>query len=360
MNFILHPWHILLLSLSALINHERDRALEYLIAENHVLREKLGNGRILLNDAQRKRLAAKGKELGRKGLSELCTLVTPDTILRWHRTLIANKWDYSSRRKYTVGRPKLREEARQCIVRFAQENPSWGYDRIQGALKNVGYHLCDTTVANVLKAHGLEPAPNRAKYTTWKTFLKANWDVIGATDFTTVEVWSRWGLETYHILVVMKLSTRRIEIAGITKNPNAAWVQQMGRNLTDCYDGFLLNTKYLILDRDAKFSPLCGVLEDTETNVVLLPPRSPNLNAYMERYMRTMKYECLNKMIFFGENSLRKALKEFSDHYHFERNHQGIGNNIIAPDSRVGQTMGAIKRNERLGGLLSYYYRDVA
>ena len=360
MNFILHPWHVLLLALSALINHERDRALEYLVAENQVLREKLGKGRILLNDAQRRRLAVKGKELGRKGLSELCTIVTPDTILRWHRTLIAKKWDYSHRREYKVGRPKLREEARQCIVRFAQENPTWGYDRIQGALKNVGYHLCDTTVANVLKDQGLEPAPNRAKYTTWKTFLKAHWDVIGATDFTTVEVWSRWGLETYHILVVMKLSTRRIEIAGITKNPNAAWVRQMGRNLTDCYDGFLLNTKYLILDRDTKFSPLCGVLEDTETNVILLPPRSPNLNAYMERYMRTMKYECLNKMIFFGENSLRRALNEFSEHYHSERNHQGIGNNIIAPDQRVGQTTGAIKRSERLGGLLSYYYRDAA
>jgi len=246
------------------------------------------------------------------------------------------------------------------IVRVAKENTGWGYDKIQGALKNVGYHISDTTVGNVLKDNGIEPAPNREKQTTWETFLKAHWEVMGAADFTTVEVWKPWGLETYYILVVMKLSTRRIEIAGITKNPDAAWVQQMGRNLIDCYDGFLLNIKYLLLDRDTKFCPLRGVLEDTDTKVVLLPPRSPNLNAFIERYMRTMKSECLNKMIFFGEKPLRRALKEFTEHYHTERNHQGIGNNIIAPDSHVGQSKGIIKRSERLGGMLSYYYRDAA
>ena len=360
MHFILHPRHIVLLALSALVNRERDKALEYLVVENQVLREKLGKGRILLDDDQRARLAVKGKELGRKGLHEICTLVTPDTILRWHRILIAKKWDYSSRREYKVGRPKLREEARECIIRFAKENPSWGYDRIQGALKNVGYHLCDTTVANVLKDNGLEPAPDRSKRTTWKTFLKAHWEVLGATDFTTVEVWTRNGLETYYILVVMKLSTRRIEIAGITKYPDATWVQQMGRNLTDYYDGFLNDIQYLLLDRDKKFCPLTGVLEDTDTNVVLLPPRSPNLNAYIERYMKTMKHECLNKMIFFGERSLRRALKEFEQHYHTERNHQGLGNDLIESDANVGKADGEMQRRERLGGLLSYYYRDAA
>jgi putative transposase len=134
----------------------------------------------------------------------------------------------------------------------------------------------------------------------------------------------------------------------------------MGRNLIDCCDGFLLNTKYLLLDRDTKFCPLRGVLEDTDTKVVLLPPRSPNLNAFIERYMRTMKSECLNKLILFGENSLRRALKEFEEHYHTERNHQGIGNKIIEPGDEVDRTCGEIQCNERLGGMLKYYYRDAA
>ena len=137
-------------------------------------------------------------------------------------------------------------------------------------------------------------------------------------------------------------------------------MKQMGRNMIDCYDGFLLNTKYLILDRETNFTPLCGVLENTDTEVILLPPRSPNLNAYCERYMRTMKSECLNKMIFFGENSLRRALKEFTEHYHSERNHQGIDNNIIGPGDEVGRGRGDIQCDERLGGMLKYYYREAA
>jgi transposase InsO family protein len=334
MSFILHPWHIVLLALSTMMDGERDKAIAYLSMENQVLREKLGKGRILLNDDQRRRLAVKGKALSRKALSEVAMLVTPDTILRWHRQLVARKWDYSNRRQSTVGRPRLREKIVLLIVRIARDNGGWGYDRIQGALKNVGYHISDTTIGNVLKDHGIEPVPDREKKTTWKEFLSAHWEVMGATDFTSVEVWKPWGLETYYILVVMKLSTRKVEIAGITTNPNAAWVQQMGRNMIDFHDGFLLGTKYLILDRDTKFAPLCGVLENTDTEVILLPPRSPNLNAYCERYMRTMKSECLNKMIFFGEKPLRRALKEFTEHYHSERNHQGIGNEIGAlPDN---------------------------
>jgi putative transposase len=360
MNFVLQPWHIWILSVSAWVNREQAQVIEYLMTENQVLREKLGKKRILLNDDQRRRLAVKGKVLGRKALSGIATIVTPDTILRWHRQLIAKKWDYSSRRQSQIGRPRIRKEIVLLIIRMAKNNSGWGYDKIQGALKNVGYHVSDTTVGNLLKGHGIEPAPNREKKTTWKEFLKAHWEVIGTTDFTTVEVWKPWGLETYYILVVMKLSTRRIEIAGITTNPNAAWVQQMGRNIIDCYDGFLLNTQYLILDRDTKFAPLCGVLENSDTEVLLLPPRSPNLNAFMERYMRTMKAECLNKMIFFGEKSLRRALKEFTEHYHTERNHQGIGNEIIEPGEEVGNTEGEILCRERLGGILKYYYRDAA
>jgi putative transposase len=324
-----------------------------------VLREKLGKGRILLNDDQCRRLAVKGKLLGRKALRELTIIVTPDTIMRWHRELVAKKWDFSHLRK-RIGRPRTKQEKVELILRMAEENPSWGYDRIQGALKNLGVVLSDTTVGNILREHGIEPAPERRKKTTWKTFLKAHWDVLAAADFTSVEVWTSGGLVTFYVLVVMKLSTRRIEIAGVTTNPDGAWVQQMGRNLTDYDDGFLKDTKYLLLDRDTKFCPLRGVHESTETEVVLLPPRSPNLNSQIERYMRSMKSECLDKVIFFGEKSLRRALDEFTEHYHEERNHQGLGNNLIHPGDEVGQTNGDTQCRDRLGGMLRRYHRDAA
>jgi len=248
----------------------------------------------------------------------------------------------------------------ELIIQMAEKNPTWGYDRIQGALKNVGLKLSDTTVGNILREHGIEPAPQRGRKPTWKTFLKAHWEVMGAADFTTIEVWTRRGLVTFYILVVMRLSTRCVEIGGVTPNPDAAWLQQAGRNLTDCYDGFLNDTRYLLLDRDTKIQLFRGVLESTDTKVVLLPPRSPNLNAQIERYMRSMKSECLNPMVFFGETSLRKALTEFTAHYHKERNHQGIGNNIIAPGEEVGRTIGDIQCRNRLGGMLRYYHRDAA
>ena len=328
MNFVLKPWQLLLLILAGWINRHQQDAIEYLLTENQVLREKLGKGRILLNDHQRRRLALKGKALGRKTLDKLATIVTPDTLLRWHRELIARKWDHSGKRQ-TFGRPRVRQEIRDLAVRFAQENPTWGYDRIQGALANVGFHISDTTVGNILKAHGIEPAPDRQRRTAWSTFLEAHWDTISAADFTTIEVWTRSGLVTFYILVVMHLKTRRVEIAGATPHPNSLWVQQVGRNLIDCIDGFLHLSTHIILDRDTKHFPLRQILESSDIEVVVLPPRSPNLNAHLERFMRSLKSECLNRMIFFGEASLRRALKEFGRHFHHERNHQGLKNRII-------------------------------
>lgn len=359
LDFVLKPWHLLTLYMAAELNREQQRAIEYLQTENQVLREKLGKKRILLNDDQRRRLAVKGKELGRKGLRELTTIVTPDTILRWHRELIARKWDYSNR-KTKVGRPPTSVDTVELVLRMAHENPGWGYDRIEGALKNMGIKLSDTTVGNILRDHGIEPAPDRGKRTTWKTFLKAHWEVFGAADLTTVEVWTCRGLVTYYILVVMQLSTRRIEIAGVTPNPDAAWMHQVARNLTDFEDGFLLDTRYLLLDRDTKFLPFTFIIESSDTKVVLLPPRSPNLNACVERFMRSIKSECLDKMVLFGERSLRNALKEFSAHYHHERNHQGLGNNIIEFHPPNDSVNGPIQNRERLGGMLRYYYRDAA
>ena len=175
MEFILQPWQLVLVILAGWMNRQQQEVIEYFRTENQVLKEKLGKKRILLDGNQRRRLAVKGKVLGRKRLEEVGTLFTPDTILRWHRRLVANKWDYSDRRKNKPGRPPLPGEVRQLVVQMARENPSWGYDRIAGAMQNLGHDVSDQSVGNILKAHGIEPAPDRKRQTTWKMFLKARW-----------------------------------------------------------------------------------------------------------------------------------------------------------------------------------------
>ena len=360
MAFILQPWQLCLVILAGWINRQQQEVIEYLRTENQVLKEKIGGKRILLNDDQRRRLAVKGKILGRKRLEEFGTLFTPDTILRWHRTLVAKKWDYSTRRK-SVGRPRVRKDIVDLVIRLARENPSWGYGRIQGALANLGHHVSDQTVGNILKEHGIEPAPDRQRQTTWKEFIKSHWDVLAAIDFTTVEIWTKGGLVTYYLLFVMEVATRRVHFAGCTPNPAEPWMKQVAKNLTDPFDGFLLGKRYLIMDRDTKFSDAFRkILEDEDVESVRLPPRSPNLNPHIERFMRSIKDECLLKLIFFGEKMLRNAVREYLLHYHEERNHQGMSNKIILPGDEVGQGVGKIECQERLGGVLRYYHRTAA
>ena len=360
MNVVLQPWQLLFAILSGWIHSRQQQIIEFQNDQLISLMKSQGKKRILLTDDQRRLLAVKGKALGRKTLRELTTIVTPDTILRWHRELVARKWDHSEKRK-SVGRPRIRQVIVDLILRFAKENPTWGYDRIQGALANVGYHISDTTVGNILKAHGIEPAPDRKRQTTWKTFLKAHWDVLAAIDFTTVEVWTKGGLVTFYLLFVMELKTRRVHFAGCTPHPNEAWMQQIARNLTDPFDGFLLGKRYVLMDRDGKFCPTFrNLLKDEDAKPLLLPPRSPDLNAYIERFMRSLKSESLSRMIFFGEKSLRRAVDAYLRHYHAERNHQGVGNKLIESGEEVGSVAGKIACRQRLGGLLRYYYRDAA
>ena len=191
MNIVLQPWLVLFAGFSGWVNRQQQQVIDFLLTENQVWREKFGKRRILLTDDQRRRLAVKGKVLGRKLLEEVATLVTPDTILRWHRLLVAKKWDYSQRRRNPPGRPPIPEDIQALVVQLARENPSWGYDRIQGALKNLGHTISDASVGTILKAHGLEPAPQRKRQSTWKVFLKSHFEVLSAIDFTTVEVWSQ-------------------------------------------------------------------------------------------------------------------------------------------------------------------------
>jgi len=360
MKFALHPWQLLLLILAGWINYREQEIIEYLRAENRVLREKLGKKRILLNDDQRRRLAVKGKILGRKMLEQMATIVTPDTILRWHRELVAAKWDYSGSRK-KIGRPPASAEVVELVLRTARENPSWGYDRIQGALANLDHLISDACVGRILKAHGIDPAPDRERQSTWKSFLQAHWDVLASVDFTTIEVWTKGGLVTVYLLFVMELATRRVHFAGSTANPDKPWMLQIARNMSDAEDGFLREKRYLLMDRDTKFSEeFRDTLAHAGVIVVRLPVRSPNLNANLERFMLSVKEECLERIIFFGEKSLQNAVADFLAHYHQERNHQGLNNQLIQPGNEVGCAAGDVACRERLGGMLRYYYRQQA
>ena len=361
MSFVLQPWQLLLMSLAGWVNQQQQDIVDFQRTEIDVLKEKVGTKRIVLNDDQRRRLAVKGKVLGRKVLAEIGCLFTPDTILRWHRQLVARKWDYSDRREKKPGRPPTPEEVTQLVLQMARENPSWGYDRILGALANLGHQISDQTVGNILKAHGIEPAPQRKHKTTWKTFIQSHWDVLGAIDFTTIEVWTKGGLVTFYLLFVMEIATRRVHFAGCTPNPDEAWMKQIARNLTDAEDGILKGKRYVLMDRDTKFcEAFQAILENEGVDPVLLPPRSPNLNAHLERFHRSLKEACLDRMIFFGETALRNAISQFLEHYHAERNHQGLGNRILVPGEEVGRASGEIECRERLGGLLRYYYRKAA
>ena len=191
--------------------------------------------------------------------------------------------------------------------------------------------------------------------------MKAHWDVLAAADFLTSEVWTKGGLFTYYVFFVIELKTRRVEIAGITPNPDGKFMTQVARNLTDCETGFLTGKKIMLRDGDKKYTnQFDQILADSDIKSKQLPARSPNLNAYAERFVLSLKSECLNKMIFLGENSLRRAVSEFVEHYHSERNHQGLQNEIPSPTLPGSNANGPIRRKQRLGGLLNHYYRLAA
>lgn len=275
---VLDPFRFVLISVAGWMNQHQQQIIDYLREENQVLRDQLGGRRVRLNDDQRRRLAVKAKGIGRKLLAEVATLVTPETLLAWHRKLIAQKYDGSGKRG--PGRPRTAGEIEALVVRMAQENRDWGCRRIQGAMSNLGHELARSTVADILKRHGIEPVPERNRKTTWKEFLSRHWELIVAADFFTVEVWTRRGLQRFIVLFIIDLSTRKVEIAGIAATANGLWMGQIGRNLTDAIDGILKGRRYLVHDRDPLFtSEFLRLLADSGVRSVKLPPRSPNLNA---------------------------------------------------------------------------------
>ena len=353
-----NKWLRLLTYVTGLVNQELLLQNEYLAAENRILRAHLPT-RLRLSDPERSTLAEIGKRLGRKALVQVARVAKPDTILAWYRRLIADKFDGSKHRKYP-GRPRIGPELEALIVKMAQENSGWGYDRIVGALANLGHHVSDQTVGNVLRRHSIEPAPKRSQNTTWREFIESHMAVLAGIDFFTVEVLTWRGLVTYYVLFFIHLESRRVSLAGITRHPDEAWMQQMARNATDESWGHLERKRYALHDRDTKFcASFRATLASGGIKPLQLPARSPNLNAFAERWVRSVKQECLSKLILFGEASLRRALTEFVEHFHTERNHQGKGNVLLFPSDEVSQSprQRSVFCRERLGGLLKYYRR---
>jgi len=219
---------MILAALLGWLEREQRDVIAFLREENRTLKAQLSGRQLQLNDEQRRRLAVLGQRLGRAVLREVATLVTPDTILRWHRELIARKWTYARRRS---GRPGVLAEIRRLVLRMATENPSWGYTRIQGALKNVGHRVARSTIASILKAEGIPPS--RERPSSWRTFLRAHWSAVVAADFFTTEVWTARGLVTYYTLFVLELQSRRVHVAGSTPYPDEAFVLQAVRDLAN-------------------------------------------------------------------------------------------------------------------------------
>ncbi len=345
--------------ISGLVDQELLLRTEYLAAENRILKAQV-KGRVRLSDAERATLGEIGHRLGRKALAEVANAALPDTILGWYRKLVAHKFDGSKSRR-GAGRPRTDSELERLIVKMARENPGWGYDRIVGALANLGHEISDQTVGNILKRRGVPTAPQRKRTTSWADFIRAHLAVLAGTDFFSVEVLTLRGLVTYYVLFFIRLESRRVEIAGVTSHPAEGWMKQIARNVTLDGWGFLEGCRYLLHDRDTKYTrSFRAIIEAGLVKTLPLPARSPNLNAYAERWVRSVKEECLSRLVLFSEASLRRALNEFVAHYHAERNHQGRGNVLLFPVSVDTRDVGAVQCRERLGGLLRYYHRQAA
>ena len=299
---------------------------EYLAAENRILKAQL---RLKLSDAERATLGEIGHRLGRQVLGEVANVARPETILAWYRKLVARRFDGSKARR-SPGRPRIKGEVEQLIVRMAKENRDWGYDRIAGALANLGYKVCDQTVGNVLQRHALPPAPERKRTTTWPAFIRTHLALLAGTDFLTAEVMTLRGLVTHYVLFFHPSREPPGGHRRHYRSPGRAVDAADGPKRD--HGGALRDCRYLLHDRDTKYTQsFRAIIASDRVEPLVLPARSPNLNAYAERWVRSVKEECLSKVILFGERSLRRALSEYVEHFHAERNHQGKGNVLLFP-----------------------------
>ena len=277
-------------------------------------------------------------------------LVTPDTLLRWHRDLVRRRWTFPHDRG---GRPRINAELRDLILRLARENPRWGYQRIVGELDRVGLVASSTTVRRVLASARLPGAPRRAG-PTWREFLHAQADGIVACDFFCVDTIV---LRRLYVLFFIELGSRRLRIAGVTANPTGARVAQQARNVA--MDGAFSDARFLIRDRDAKYTAAFdAVLVSEGVRVIRTPVRTPVANAYAERLVQTIRRDCLDWFLIRGPRHLEHVLAAYVDHYNGHRPHRGLG--LAPPDRTPPERAGPLERRDLLGGLIHEYHRTAA
>src|ERR671936_995899 len=279
--------------------------------------------------------------------------VTPQTLLRWHRELVRRKWTQPQR---PAGRPPIDDRVRELLLRFARENPGWGYPRIAGELLKLGLRVSPSTVRRILLANQLGPAPRRVG-PSWRQFLRQQAASMLACDFFTVETLS---LRRFYVLFFIELESRRVHLAGCTTNPSGGWVTQQARNLS--FTGVFERIRFLIHDRDSKFTAAFDeVFRSEGINVIHTPIRAPQANAYAERFVRTVRAECLDWLLIIGRRHLEHVLRIYTTHYNRERPHRGLA--LLSPDpsnAELQSSASAIKRHDRLGGLTHEYHRAAA
>jgi putative transposase len=315
-----------------------------------VLRRQISRPR--LDERDRVFLAAAGQLLGRKSRS---FFVRPDTLLGWHRQLVRKRWTYAGRRP---GRPTISEEIRAVVLRLARENPRWGYARIVGELAGVGVRVSATTVAKILRQAGVSPAGARAQL-GWRDFLRAHADSIIGCDFFTVE--TLW-LGRLYVLFFLQLSNRRVHFAGCTANPDGGWIAQQARHLAWAFSERAKPARFLIHDRDSKFSRAFDeVFRSDGVEIIRTPFRAPTANAFAERWVGTVRRDCLDWLLISSRRQLERVLRVYVHHYNTHRPHRGLGLTppIAGPRlRRVGPgPPEQLHRRDRLGGLIHEYAR---
>ena len=354
-------WITLANCIAYCINKELYKAIEYLKTQVEVLieQQEKQNKRILLTTHQRIRIAAKAKQLSRKMLEQCTVLFTADTVIRWYNKLVAQKYD-GSKNRGKPGRPQITLEIIKLVVKFKQENPRWGYQKITDQIIYLGYKISKSTVKNILIENGLDPEPDLTIRTTWHEFIRSHLDVLVACDFFTIELLIGHKLIRCTVFFVIELASRKVYFAPIKLQPDGKYMKQVAKILTDLEDGFLHGKRYLIHDRDPLYTTegFHEILNGSGIKPVKLPARSPNLNCYAERFVKTIKSECLDHLILSSVKQLEYAIKQYCEHYHHERIHQSLGR-IIELKHNIDNNA-EIQCIERLGGLLKSYHRLAA
>ena len=291
-------------------------------------------------------------EDARQHLHQVMLIFKPDTVLRWHRELVRRKWTF--KRKAKPGRPGISSELEALIVRLAKENPRWGYDKIQGELLKLGHNLSASSVRNILKRHRITPASERSSG-SWRSFLGHYKDQILACDFFTVEtIW----LKTIYVLFFIDLGTRRVHLAGCTTNPDTTWVTQQARQLVWNLKDYSQDMAFLIHDNDKKFPSSFDILFSSEgIEIVHTPYQASRANAFAERWVRSVREECLDPLLILNESHLRRVLKEYGEYYNHARPHQGIDQRFPV-SGPVRSINGPVRRLDVLGGVIHDYYRQ--